>query len=231
MEYTHSDYLNLIQIIAHHNDLYYNQSTSEISDAEYDRLFDDLKKIEALHPEWIVATSPTQWLQSQSSKQSEFRKASHRKPLLSLDNTYNAEDIQDWHESISRLLSKTWRDGNNLNFLIEPKYDGISVELIYKEGRFVQAITRGDGMTGEDITANIQVISSVPKTIPYQEELHLRGEIVMPKSAFERLNAERAKAWELLFANPRNAASGSIKQLDTAITATRGLMCYVYDIL
>lgn len=231
MNFTQTDYLDLIDKILYYNDLYYNQSISEISDEEYDRLFGLLQEMETLHPEWIISSSPTQGLYSQLGKQSEFRKANHKKPLLSLDNTYNAEDIQDRYESIMRLLGKAGQATDMMEFLIEPKYDGISVELVYKEGKFTQAITRGDGYVGEDITANAMVIDSIPKTIPYMDELHLRGEIVMPKSAFEKLNNLKTVAWEPLFANPRNAASGSIKQLDPNITATRGLVCYVYDVL
>lgn len=228
--YKKSDYQNLIQTIQYHNNLYYNQSTSEISDMEYDRLFAELKNIETLHPEWIDPNSPAQTLQSQSIVQSEFKKAKHSTPLLSLENTYNAEDIQDRNESITRTLSKWWFS-TDLQFTIEPKYDGISVELIYKNGVFHQAITRWDGIIWEDISANVRVIAWVPKTIPHTQEIHLRGEIVMPKSAFEKINAERATSWEPLFANPRNAASWSIKQLDTSVTAKRGLVCYVYDVL
>ncbi len=229
--YTISDYQDLIETIIYHNDLYYDQSISEISDVEYDHLFAILKEVEALRPDWISPQSPTQSLKSQFTKQSEFKKATHANPLLSLDNTYNAEDINDWYDSISRMLSKTWQDSNNLSFVIEPKYDGISVELIYKDGKFVQAITRGDGIIWEDITANVATISSLPKTIPHLQEIHFRGEIVMPKSIFEKINIEKAANNEALFANPRNAASGSIKQLDPTVTANRGLVCYVYEII
>lgn len=229
--YTIAEYQELIQLINYHNNLYYNQSINEISDAEYDNLFAMLKDLETAHPERISPESPTQRLSNQSTKQSEFKKAEHHNPLLSLDNTYNAEDILDRHESISRMLNKTGWDTHGISFLVEPKYDGISVELIYKNGQFAQAITRWDGIIWEDITANVATIASVPKTIPYLEEIHFRGEIVMPKSVFERLNVERAKNNEPLFANPRNAASGSIKQLDTSITASRWLVCYVYEIL
>ena len=223
-------YKELVDELIYHNNLYYNESRSEITDEEYDKKFETLKSTEALHPEWIIFDSPTQQLTGQSTKQKEFQKAVHQKPLLSLENTYNAEDIRDWYESIERTLQKITKE-TSLSFSLEPKYDGISVELIYKQWKFVQAITRGDGIMGDDITANVMTINSVPKQIPYQEELHLRGEIVMPKSVFEKLNQERAANGEALFANPRNAASGSIKQLDTSITASRQLLCYVYDVL
>ena len=224
-------YKELTDELIYHNDLYYNQSHTEITDEEYDNKFQLLVSTENLHPEWITPNSPSQKLVGQNSKQKEFQKAVHQKPLLSLENTYNAEDIKDWYGSIERVLQKMTEGTSSIGFSLEPKYDGISVELIYKQWKFVQAITRWDGMSGDDITANVMTINSVPKIIPYQEELHLRGEIVMPKSVFEKLNEERAKAGEALFANPRNAASGSIKQLDTSVTASRKLLCYVYDVL
>ncbi len=125
-------YKELVDELVYHNNLYYNESRSEITDEEYDQKFEYLKQIEALHPEWIIFDSPTQQLTGQSTKQKEFQKAVHQKPLLSLENTYNAEDIRDWYESIERTLQKITKE-TSLSFSLEPKYDGISVELIYKQ--------------------------------------------------------------------------------------------------
>lgn len=237
--YTLSDYYSLIDTINHYNHRYYHDAISEISDSEYDILFDTLKKYEQEHPERIVEYSPTQTLFSQSAKQTSFQKASHKKPMLSLENTYNQEDLWDRQKKIIRIIDKlnTSQDGWSEEelipwwFSLEPKYDGVSVELVYDEGMLKQAITRWDGIIWEDITINARMIKWVPHSIPYQWSLTLRWEIIMPKSAFEQLNQKRSTNGEELFANTRNAAAGSIKQLDPAITAERGLLCYVYEIV
>ncbi len=227
---TQEEYLELIFFILEASKQYYEYSKSIISDEEFDRLFLLLKDIEQAHSERIVENSPTQNLHHQASKIEAFQKASHAVPLLSLENTYNAEDIYERNDTLVRRLEKI-QTLTSIWFVIEPKFDGISVELIYKEGKLAQAITRWDGYVGEDITHNALQIQWVPKNINYIEELHIRWEIVMPKSAFELLNSERSQQWEPLFANPRNAASGTIKQLDSSIVAQRWLVCYVYDIL
>ena len=227
---TYSDYQSLIELIHKASEAYYNNDTSFMSDSEFDGYFALLKEYEHIHPEWINSDSPTKSLQHQASKIDAFTKAEHSTPLLSLENSYNSEDIIDRYDSCKRSLEKI--DPNlAMSFSIEPKYDGISVELIYKDGKFIQAITRWDGIIWEDITNNVLQIPSVPKTIPYTEELHLRWEIMMPKSSFEKLNSERASRNEPLFANPRNAASWTMKQLDSSVVAERWLVCYVYDIL
>lgn len=227
---TQDEYLELIFCLLEASKQYYEYSKSIISDEEFDYWFVTLKRIEELHPERIVENSPTQNLQHQASKIDAFQKATHEIPLLSLENTYNADDIGDRNDSIVRMMDKM-DIKTSLYYIIEPKFDGISVELIYKEGKLVQAITRWDGYVGEDITHNVLQIQWVPKSINYTEDLHVRWEIVMPKSAFELLNTERSQQWEPLFANPRNAASGTIKQLDSSIVAQRWLICYVYDVL
>lgn len=225
------EYLALLDFLNHCIDLYYNDSVSEISDDEFDRLFLILQQIESKHPEWTSNNSPTQSLKNQQTKLSEFVKAKHKIPLLSLENTYSEVDLLERDESLRRVIWKIDDKQNDFSYYIEPKYDGISVELIYNNGTLIQAITRWDGFEWEDITLNVWKIASLVKNIPYLPELRVRWEIVMPKSAFEKLNEERAKKWESLFANPRNAASGTIKQLDSAVVADRWLVCYVYDIL
>lgn len=228
--FTQQEYQELIFFILEASKSYYELSKSLISDEEFDRLYILLRKIEELHPDRIINNSPTQNLLHQASKIDSFQKAYHVIPLLSLENTYNAEDIYERNDTLVRKLEKI-QTSTELWFIIEPKFDGISVELVYKGGKLVQAITRWDGYVGEDITHNVLQIQWVPKIIDYTEELHVRWEIVMPKSAFELLNNERTQQWEPLFANPRNAASGTIKQLDSSIVAQRWLVCYVYDIL
>jgi DNA ligase (NAD+) len=198
--------------------------------------------LESLNPDWIRADSPTQWLVGQNAVQEWFEQAEHRVPLLSLQNTYTPQDLADRDQSIATMISKAWEksDPNHENipertFHVEPKFDGISVELIYEDGLFVQAITRGDGRRGDDITANAKTISNLPRRLCVWQDrpavLHVRAEIVMPKSSFDRLNANKIAQWEQAFVNPRNACAGSIKLLDPQEVAKRWLQVWVYDIL
>lgn len=149
-----------------------------------------------------------------------------------MENSYNAQDLADRHTSISKLLIK--ENISERNYICQPKYDGITVELIYEHGNFVKAITRGDGYIGEDITANVRTMQSVPMTLPLGSDcllLRVRGEIVMSKQALDRVNLQKEAEGEAPFANARNAASGSMRQLDVSITAKRGLQCFIYEIL
>jgi len=235
-------YQELIDCITDHNHLYYINSAPIISDLEYDQLFDYIKKIEEYNPQLISSNSPTQWLIGQFEIQDWFNKAEHKIPLLSLENSYNAEDITERETRITKILNKQETNKNTkssnshsnhnkqLSYHIEPKFDWISVELIYKNWNLHQAITRWDWITGEDITANTKTIKDIQK-INFDWEIHLRWEIMIQKSQLEKLNKIREKNWENIFANTRNAASGSIKLLDTNIVAERWLVCYVYDIL
>ncbi len=228
-------YQSFIDCLIDHNHLYYIESTPIISDREYDELFSYLKKIEEYFPHIISSNSPTQNLIWQLKIQEWFQKATHTIPLLSLENSYNAKDLKDREEKNLKILQKS-NDPNlsdiiHLTYTIEPKFDGISVELIYNRWKLVQAITRGDGQTGEDITINAKTIKNLPHNIDFQGTLHVRWEIMMPKSQLQQLNNTREKNKETPFANTRNAASWSIKLLDTNIVSQRGLVCYVYDIL
>ena len=224
----------LIKEVKHHNYLYYSQNQSLITDFEYDRLFDLLVYCENIYIDKVLSDSPTQSLNDQLDIQTEFSKANHDTPLLSLQKAYTAEDLQDRNDSNIKNLIKMWLKSENttdIEYIIEPKYDGISIELIYIDGIFVQAITRWDGQVGEDITINVMTIPSVPKELlgKHLGKRRFRGEIMMTKTEFERINKERWAIGELLFANPRNAASGSVKQLDPNVTASRNLICYVYE--
>lgn len=224
----HKLYTQLIDCLVDHNHLYYIESSSIISDKEYDDLFAYLKKIEELHPEIISSNSPTQGLIGQVSEW--FSQAKHTVKLASLENTYNAEDLNDRGDRIKKIVEKE-KISPNISYIIEPKFDGISVELIYKAWRLDQAITRGDWRVGEDITDNVKTIKNIPQKLKNSVDIAVRWEIMMPKSVWKELNKEREEDGEIPFANTRNATSGSIKLLDSKEVAKRKLACFVYDIL
>ncbi len=220
----------LIQLIWYHNWQYYIKSTPTISDGQYDMLFQYIKDIETKFPNIIRSDSPTQRLIHQV--QSDFSQAHHKTPLLSLENSYNAHNLGSRNDSIKKILQKI--DITEYSFLLEPKYDGVTLELIYQDGELKQAITRGDGYIGEDVTANIKTILAIPlllKSGKGIKTLRVRGELVMSKKALERINIERAQQGDSEFVNVRNAASWSIRQLDTSITAKRWLDFNAYEIL
>ena len=191
----HRIYTELIDCLVDHNHLYYIKNTSIISDKEYDDLFAYLKKIEELHPEIISSNSPTQGLVGQVSEG--FEQAKHTDKLYSLENTYNAQDIQERDERIKKIIEKDhvgtqhFASDSKISYTIEPKFDGLGIELIYKNGNFVQAITRGDGRVGEDITVNAKTIKNIPRKLHKQIDIEVRGEIIMPKSIRNEINKER----------------------------------------
>ena len=199
-----------------------------ISDQEFDYLMHELQDLEERHPELFDANSPTQRVGSDLSQ--EFRQVEHRYPMLSLANTYNEQDVAAWYESVERGLN-----GEPFEVCCELKYDGLSISLSYENGRLIQAVTRGDGVRGDDVTANVKTIRSIPLILNgaggFPDEFEIRGEILMPWSVFERLNAEREAAEEPLFANPRNAASGTLKSQSSALVASRQLDAYLYYLL
>lgn len=218
-------YQLFIDTLTDHNHLYYIEAKPIISDLEYDELFSYLKNIEEYFPAMISSTSPTQSLVGQLSEG--FKKAVHQTPLLSLENSYNAEDIREWAMRVGKLAEKNWIQ--TWKYHLEPKFDGVSVECIYENWKLIQAITRGDGKIGEDITANVMMISSIPKHISFNWTLQVRGEIMMPKSQLHKLNQQRELLWQTPFSNTRNAAAGSIKLLDSRDVAKRGLIAFIYD--
>ena len=210
-----------------HNHRYYVENAPEISDQEFDALMRELQELEARHPEMHDDNSPTQRVGSDLS--SEFRQVAHRYPMLSLANTYNRQEVADWYESVSRGLH-----GADFEVCCEMKYDGLSISLTYENGRLVRGVTRGDGVHGDDVTANVRTIRCIPLVLTgddYPADFEIRGEILMPWKVFENLNAEREKAEEPLFANPRNAASGTLKSQSSALVASRRLDAYLYYIL
>ncbi len=215
-----------------HNYRYYVLNQPTISDQDFDLMMHELQSLEELHPELADANSPTQRVGSDLNQ--EFRQVEHRYPMLSLANTYNEQDVAVWYESVERGLN-----GEPFEVCCELKYDGLSISLTYEDGRLIQAVTRGDGVRGDDVTANVKTIRSIPLVLhPSSSALRLppstfeiRGEILMPWKVFERLNAEREAAEEPLFANPRNAASGTLKSQSSALVASRQLDAYLYYLL
>ena len=210
-----------------HNYRYYVLNQPTIGDQEFDFMMKELQELEARHPELYDANSPSQRVGS--DLQSEFRQVKHRYPMLSLANTYSEQDVRDWYESVKKGLA-----GEDFEVCCEMKYDGLSISLTYVDGALTQAVTRGDGVQGDDVTTNVKTIRSIPLVLPgtgYPHEFEIRGEILMPWSSFERLNKEREAAEEPLFANPRNAASGTLKSLDSHVVAQRQLDAYLYYLL
>ena len=210
-----------------HNYRYYVLNQPTIGDQEFDFLMHELQDLEARHPEMADANSPTQRVGSDLNE--EFRQVEHKYPMLSLANTYNEQDVADWYESVKKGLA-----GEDFEVCCEMKYDGLSISLTYVDGRLTQAVTRGDGVHGDDVTANVRTIRAIPLVLPgkgYPHEFEIRGEILMPWTVFERLNKEREEAEEPLFANPRNAASGTLKSQKSSLVASRQLDAYLYYLL
>ncbi len=206
-----------------HNYNYYVLDTPTISDYEFDQKLKELQALEQAHPEFYDENSPTVRVGGSITKN--FPTIVHEYRMYSLDNSYSKEDIEEWEQRIIKTLGT-----NDISFTCELKYDGASIDLLYEDGKLKQATTRGDGIQGDDITANVRTIGSVPLQLRgnYPQRFYIRGEIVMPKKAFERLNQERVAAGEDPFMNPRNTASGSLKLQDTAEVAKRGLDCLLY---
>ncbi|RKE04839.1 NAD-dependent DNA ligase LigA [Marinifilum flexuosum] len=209
-----------------HNHNYYVLSQPSISDFDFDMLLKELIELEVKYPEFNDPNSPTQRVGSDINL--EFNQVEHKHPMLSLGNTYSEDEIRDFETRIQKLI-----DGD-IKYVCELKYDGTSISLTYKNGKLVQAVTRGDGVRGDDVTANVKTIRSVPLQLSgsdYPEEFEIRGEILMPFSVFEELNKEREEIGETPFANPRNAASGTLKMQNSAVVAKRKLDCYLYYLL
>ena len=226
-------YIKLRNEIEYHNNLYYNEDKPLISDMEYDALMRELKQLEQEYPELLKneengESSPTEKIGGTASEK--FSKVRHRVPMLSLSNTYNISEIEDFDKRIKKIiLSENAKDhSKELEYILELKLDGLSISLIYENGVLIQAVTRGDGQVGEDVTENIMEIKTIPKKLKKNVSLEVRGEIILPISSFNRINQEREDDGEDVFANPRNAASGTIRQLDKTIVAERGLDCYLY---
>lgn len=214
--------------IRHNEYLYYVLDAPEITDAEYDRMMVRLRELEARYPNSIPADSPTQRVGGRASSQ--FTEVRHLEPLLSLGNVFSAEELRAFDERVRSGLPA----GSKVEYVMEPKIDGLACSLIYENGKLVRAATRGDGVVGENVTANVRTIRSIPLTLKVPEGeavpelLDVRGEVYMPRQAFMRLNEQRAERGESEFANPRNAAAGSLRQLDPQVTASRSLSFFAY---
>ncbi|HEY8491999.1 MAG TPA: NAD-dependent DNA ligase LigA [Dehalococcoidia bacterium] len=215
----------LRSLIRYHDYRYYVLDQPEISDAEYDALMRELRQLEEAHPELVTPDSPTQRVGGQPVEA--FGIVEHRVPLLSLGNAFSIDELRAWYGRVCRLLGT-----DDFAMVVEPKIDGLAVALVYEDGRFVQGATRGDGYRGENITQNIRTIRSVPLTLNdgYPEQFEVRGEVYLSKAAFERINQERAEHGLPLFANPRNCAAGSVRQLDPKVTARRPLDIWIYGL-
>jgi DNA ligase (NAD+) len=214
--------------IEHHNRLYYVQDEPEISDAEYDELLNELRAIEAENPDLVTPDSPTQRVGGTPLEK--FAPVRHLQPMLSLGNARNEEELRAWDQRIRNLLAKE-RDVVELEYVIEPKIDGLAISLVYRNGVLERGATRGDGEIGEDVTHNLRTIKAIPLRLNDAPPLiEVRGEAYMPRSAFARLNEQRAEAGEPVFANPRNSAAGSIRQLDPQVSASRPLSMWAYSV-
>jgi DNA ligase (NAD+) len=213
--------------VRRHEHLYYVLDQPEIADAEYDRLERELRELEAEHPDLVTPDSPTQRVGEKPSES--FPTWTHRVPMLSLDNTYNEEELREFEKRIFRQVGE-----RPIDYVAEPKIDGLSMALHYEEGRLVRGVTRGDGVRGDDVTPNVRAIKAVPLTLRGEDvprNLEVRGEVFLPRSRFDAINREREEREEEPFANPRNVASGTMKSLDARVVAGRGLRIYVYSVV
>lgn len=213
----------LHQALHEHNYRYYVLDQPIVTDAEYDRLLRELLQIETDYPDLVTPDSPTQRVGSTPA--AGFASIAHRVPMFSLANAYNADDLREWQRRAVELAV-----GESLTYIVELKIDGLAVSLEYEGGRLIRGATRGDGVTGEDITSNLRTLPEIPLRLQSERSLTVRGEVYLPKAEFMRLNQERSEAGQALFANPRNAAAGSLRQFDPQITASRGLKIFLYTL-
>ena len=224
MEHIKEEIFKLVALLNKYSYDYYVEDNPQISDTEYDTLYKQLEKLEQEYPEFILDDSPTQRVGDRVLD--EFEKVIHKVPMLSLSNTFSIEDLRDFDSRISKLSSD-----DSIEYICELKIDGLAISINYENGKLVSAATRGDGMVGENVTENIKTIFSIPKTLKTKKSFEVRGEVYLPKKSFELLNKEREENNEVLFANPRNAAAGSLRQLDSKITAKRRLSAFIYSVV
>src|SRR5229473_7607776 len=223
---------SLREKIRHHEYLYYVLDHPEISDAEFDRLMNELKKLEAEHPELVAPDSPTQRVGGKPREG--FVKVAHSIQMLSLDNAYSEEELRNWERRVHELSGR-----NDIEYVCELKLDGMSLALRYEGGKLVGGITRGDGSTGEDVTSNVRTVRSVPLSVSPEKlkkagipaDFEVRGEMLMPLASFKKMNEDREKQGLAVFANPRNATAGTVRQLEPSITAQRRLDYFTYMLL
>jgi DNA ligase (NAD+) len=209
-----------------HDHLYYVKDSPEISDRDYDSLYHRLKELEDKYPECVTSDSPTQRVGGKVDER--FRKVVHPVPMLSLDNTFSLDEVRAFHQRVVKGLADI--EANSIEYVVELKFDGLAVSLTYENGKLVRGATRGDGLQGEDVTANLKTIRSIPLEISLSKKIEVRGEVYMPRKEFQRLNALREEAGESPFANPRNAAAGALRVLDPAVTDSRKLDVFIYSV-
>lgn len=224
MKQVQEEISKLVSLLNKYSYDYYVEDNPQISDTEYDTLYKQLEKLEEKYPEFILENSPTQRVGDKILD--EFEKITHKVPMLSLSNTFSTEDLRDFDARVSKLVP-----GQSVEYICELKIDGLAISIKYEDGRLVSAATRGDGSVGEDVTENIKTIFSIPKVLKDNRTFEVRGEVYLPRKSFELLNSERESNNEVLFANPRNAAAGSLRQLDSKITAKRRLSAFIYSIV
>ena len=214
----------LVSLLNKYSYDYYVEDNPKISDTEYDTLYKQLEKLEEKHPEFILENSPTQRVGDKVLD--EFEKITHKVPMLSLSNTFYTEELREFDSRVKKLVPN-----DKVEYICELKIDGLAISINYENGKLVSAATRGDGTVGEDVTENIKTIFSIPKVLKDNRSFEVRGEVYLPRKSFELLNKERENNNEVLFANPRNAAAGSLRQLDSKITAKRRLSAFIYSIV
>ena len=221
----------LRRTIRYHEERYYVANQPEISDAEFDALLRELQQLEADHPDLISADSPTQRVSGRVAEG--FQTVAHAEPMLSLDNAYDEDELRAFDERVRRGLSEGGVAPASVDYVAELKIDGVSIALTYVDGLFVRGATRGNGTEGEDVTTNVRTIRSIPLQLhePVPGSIEVRGEVYMPRSAFEKMNEERASAGDILFANPRNASAGALRNLDPALVSKRGLRAFTYQLV
>ena len=224
MKQIQEEIFKLVSLLNKYSYEYYVEDNPQITDTKYDTLYKQLEKLEEKYPELILENSPTQRVGDRVLD--EFEKITHKIPMLSLSNTFSTEDLIDFDARVSKLVS-----GENVEYICELKIDGLAISINYDNGKLVSAATRGDGTVGEDVTENIKTIFSIPKVLKDKKSFEVRGEVYLPKKSFNILNKEREENNEVLFANPRNAAAGSLRQLDSKITAKRRLSAFIYSIV
>ena len=224
MKQVQEEISKLVSLLNKYSYDYYVEDNPQISDTEYDTLYTQLEKLEENHPEYILENSPTQRVGDRILD--EFEKITHKVPMLSLSNTFSTEDLRDFDARIAKLVPD-----HSVEYICELKIDGLAISIKYEDGRLVSAATRGDGSVGEDVTENIKTIFSIPRVLKDNRSFEVRGEVYLPRKSFELLNTERENNNEVLFANPRNAAAGSLRQLDSKITAKRRLSAFIYSIV
>jgi DNA ligase (NAD+) len=214
--------------IRHHEERYYIHNAPEISDEEFDRLLHELERLEAEHPDFVTADSPTQRVAGRPVEG--FATVEHLVPMLSLDNAYNEAELRAFDERVRRAAGL---GDQPVAYVAELKIDGLSIALTYQGGRLVRGATRGDGTRGEEVTANVRTIRAIPLALRQAPDsrMEIRGEVYLPRASFERMNREREEAGEPLFQNPRNAAAGTMRNLDPALVSKRLLGAFVYQLV